>query len=264
MDEFVDKEKCFSYTLHKCESCGYETRDNSNASKHKKSTTCKSPYMIKIQRTAMDIEDVLELLKGIEKTTTNFTGNVGVASIGVQNNITINLVTPTKNTRVMMMEALKNPRLLAELKAASADEIPALIFKYAKGSESDGDYVKMIGDKVVEYDVNGNEKKLPTSKYIKKVIGDAVYTTKTHANQIKTRDEYSPYDQSHVRMARLNVEDFNAAETPGHKKSAKVKVTDVLDNYSAGDHIVYKYPAETKKIIDDTVVNIQSELTAVK
>jgi hypothetical protein len=269
MDEtFINKDKCFCYTLYKCESCGYETRHDGNASRHKKSTTCKTPNMIKLQKTAMDIDDVFELIKnmGITPQTTiesqTINGNVGV--VGVQNNITINLLTPTKNTRMMMMEAFKNPKLLAELKAASADEIPALIFRYTKGSESDGEYVKLDGDKVVEMDVNGKEKKLPTSKYIKKVIGDAVYTTKTHVNQIRTRDGYTPYEQSHVRMARLNVEDFNTAETPGYKKKEKVKVTDVLDKYSAGDHVVYKYPAETKKIIDDTVDNISNELNQVK
>jgi hypothetical protein len=53
----MDKEKCFRYTLHKCETCGYQTRDDSNASKHKKSMICISPVMIKLQKTAMDIED---------------------------------------------------------------------------------------------------------------------------------------------------------------------------------------------------------------
>jgi hypothetical protein len=257
--ELINKDKCFIFTIHKCNTCGYETKHDSLASRHKK--TCVSSSLSKVQKPAMLVEDVIELLANVQRISSTFNGEHN-NNIGVQNNITINLITPSKDTRTMMMEAFKNPRLLAELKAASADEIPSLIFRYTKGSESGGEYVKLDGDKVVEMDTNGREKKLPTSKYIKKVIGDAVYTTKTHVNQIKPRDGYTPYEASHVRMARLNVEDFNTVETPGHKKKQKVKVTDVLDKYSAGDHVVYKYPAETKKIIDDTVDNISNEIQA--
>ena len=92
-------------------------------------------------------------------------------------NITINLTVPDKSVVSAVYDAVKNPDCVRELKYADPQEIPAILFKYTRGTCADKQYIKYDPDKntVLHKDpVTGKEVAKDLKKYRKQWIARQV------------------------------------------------------------------------------------------
>jgi hypothetical protein len=79
------------------------------------------------------------------------------------------------------------------------------------------------------------------NKYTKKFIGDATNSIEANEHLIE------------CKYGKELVQEFTAKNLPGHKKNEKVSAAEALKNYASGSHVVYKYPAGTRKVVDSAV-----------
>lgn len=227
--------KTYTNILYTC-GCGYETLYSGNACKHKKIScghemTSKTEEFV-LKRDAANVASVVN--------TANGDHNINYFD---QKQITINLVVPNADTRTLIFKACETTQFQRDLAGEfEVERIPALIFRHAKGRavthDSPNTFVKLHDDKVHEKDANGNVTKTSLTKYAKKFIGDATTTLITHTDIIKDKH------------AKELVGDMYAKNLPSHKRGEKISTAEVLQNFSSGDHVIYKYPAETRKVCD--------------
>lgn len=229
--------KTYNIKLYTC-GCGYETTDVGNASKHKK-TSCGH------QMTSQTEEFVRKKdVSNVQPVHTTY--NCGDYAYIDQKQITFNLTIPNGDTRTVIYKALQSPQFQRELNGEfEVEKIPALIFRHAKGSglTKDGPdkFVRVEDDKVHERDMKGNITKTTLNKYTKKFIGDAATSIEANEHLIE------------CKYGKELVQEFTAKTLQGHKKGEKVSAAEALKNYSTGSHIVYKYPAGTRKVVDSAV-----------
>ncbi|AGE48397.1 protein of unknown function (DUF1390) [Paramecium bursaria Chlorella virus AN69C] len=235
----MDGIETFKTTLFTC-GCGYKTLNSGNASTHKKGS-CGH------QMTSQTEEFVRKRdVSNVQPASINNTYNCGDYAYIDQKQITFNLTIPNGDTRTVIYKALQSPQFQRELNGEfEVEKIPALIFRHAKGSglTKDGPdkFVRVEDDKVHERDMKGNITKTTLNKYTKKFIGDAATSIEANEHLIE------------CKYGKELVQEFTAKTLQGHKKGEKVSAAEALKNYSTGSHIVYKYPAGTRKVVDSAV-----------
>ena len=253
----INKEKTHSAHTYKCTTCGYSTFDSGNSSRHKKSTRCKQPMMERVQVSVMLVSDVLELLQ-------KFSGNA--APIGTQNNadtihhtvvgtqnITINLTVPDKSVVLSIYDAVKNQECIDEIRGADPQQIPAIFFKYTRGTKAE--------QKVIQFDADKNlvrHKDPITGKEVAKDL-------KKYRNEYlaKNADVYD--DDYHIpympREVQRSMKDLSAPiyET-GKKKDAPIPAAKIIKMCATGDHKMYKLPEESKQFYTDVAENVDNEI----
>jgi hypothetical protein len=253
----IPADKTFTYILYKCSCCGYETRERCHSSRHKKSIKCESPLIEKITKTAIDVDDLQELLKiySSTTTTTNISGDHNGDIINYNDNkqITFNLTVPDGDTRTIIYKALKSQQFQRELNGEFQPEnIPALIFRHTKGRgiiRQNGEKVIHVeDDKVHEKDSGGKLTKTPLNKYAKQFINDATCTLENNVNLIQPK------------FAKELVDDLKTENLPGHKRDEKVSGAEALKNYASGSHVVYKYPTETRGFVTRAVDAVKKDI----
>ena len=226
--------KTYTSILYSC-GCGYETLASGNACRHKKS-------LCGHEMTSITEEFVLKRDAVIAPVVNTANGDHNVNYFD-QKQITINLVVPNADTRTLIYKACETTQFQRDLAGEfEVERIPALIFRHAKGRavthDSPNTFVKLYDDKVHEKDANGNVTKTSLNKYAKRFIGDATTSLTTHTDVIKDK------------QAKDLVDDMYAKNLPSHKRGEKISTAEVLQHFSSGDHVVYKYPSETRKICD--------------
>jgi hypothetical protein len=235
--------KTYTTTLYSC-GCGYETLASGNACRHKKSscghtmTSITEEFVLK--RDASSVASVVN--------TSNGDHNINYFD---QKQITINLVVPNADTRTLIYKACETTQFQRDLAGEfEVEKIPALIFRHAKGRavthDSPNTFVKLHDDKVHEKDVNGNVTQTSLNKYARKFIGDAMTSLTTHTDVIKNK------------QAKELVDDMYTKNLSSHKRGEKISTAEVLQNFSSGDHVVYKYPAETRKVVDTSMNHLKN------
>ena len=168
-------------------------------------------------------------------------------------NITINLTVPEKSVVSAVYDAVKNPQCAREIKYADPQEIPAILFKYTRGTCADKQYIKYDPDKneVLHKDpVTGKEISKELKKYRNDYLGKnaAVYDHTYHI-------QYMPKDIQRS-MNELSRPMFDS----GKKKDAPIPGADVIKMCASGDHRMYKLPHDSKQFFSDVVDNVDREI----
>ena len=245
----ISKEKTFSYTIYKCSCCNYETRVQQHASRHKTSTKCSEPNIRKESRLAMDVKDVMEMFASMSAI--SITGDHN--TVDQSTNITINLTVPDKSVVSSVYDAVKNPDCVRELKYADPQEIPAILFKYTRGTCADRQYIKYDPDKntVLHKDpVTGKEVAKDLKKYRNEYL-------------VKNADVYD--DTYHIQYMPKEIQrNMNELARPafdtGKKKDDPIPAANVIKMCASGDHRMYKLPHDSKKFYTDVVDNVDREI----
>ena len=129
--------KIITGTLYSCD-CGYETLSSDRASKHSKTIKCVQNTMVKREMRFVSEEDYMANT-GHAVNNTIYSGDHSNNSI----NITINLSVPEKSVVSAVYDAVKKPQCATEIKYADPQEIPAILFKYIRGTCADKQYIKL-------------------------------------------------------------------------------------------------------------------------
>jgi len=238
--------------LYSCE-CGYKTTNNNLACKHSKTLKCKGTVMKKRDVNFVLEEDYTSLMQKCN------TGNQGVVTIGDHasnvsvSNITINLTVPDKSVVSAVYDAVKNPDCVRELKYADPQEIPAILFKYTRGTCADRQYIKYDPDKntVLHKDpVTGKEVAKDLKKYRNEYL-------------VKNADVYD--DTYHIQYMPKEIQrNMNELSRPafdtGKKKDEPIPAANVIKMCASGDHRMYKLPHDSKKFYTDVVDNVDREI----
>ena len=246
--------QAYKTTFYTC-GCGYQTLNNGNAYRHKK-TPCGHEMTSEMKEFVLK-EDAVAHSNNITVPLDNSTinGNV-IGKIGKyidQKHVTFNLMVPDADTGRVVYEVLKSEDFQNALSAEfQTENIPAILFKYTKGryvERPDGDAAVIVkDDKVHEKDAGGNVVKTPLTRYAKKFVGDATRTIETHADILTHRHSKSVVD------------DFRSRNLPGAKRHEQISGAEALKKYSAGDHETYKYPAETRGYVERAVSAVKDEI----
>ena len=250
----IPHNKTMVMVSYKCECCGYETSAHGNSAKHKQTKKCPNPSMKKNEKVVMAIDDVLDLISSIKKNADNqgvifgdYASNISVS------NIVINLTVPDKSVVSSVYDAVKNPDCVRELKYADPQEIPAILFKYTRGTGADKQYIKYDPDKntVLHKDpVTGKEVAKDLKKYRNEYL-------------VKNADVYD--DTYHIQYMPKEIQrNMNELARPafdtGKKKDDPIPAADVIKMCASGDHRMYKLPHDSKKFYTDVVDNVDKEI----
>jgi hypothetical protein len=241
--------KTFTSILYTC-GCGYETLSSGNACKHKK-TKCGHTMTSTCEKFILEREYVASVDNSTNCITTgdHFTNNGNLH----MSNITINLTVPDKSVVSAVYDAVKNPDCVRELKYADPQEIPAILFKYTRGTCADKQYIKYDPDKntVLHKDpVTGREVAKDLKKYRNEYL-------------VKNADVYD--DTYHIQYMPKEIrQNMNELSRPafdtGKKKDAPIPAADVIKMCASGDHRMYKLPHDSKKFYTDVVDNVDKEI----
>jgi hypothetical protein len=239
--------KVFTFSVYKC-SCGYETSDSGNASRHKKKT---GEHVISTETK----EFVLKSDYDAKPTTTigqNQTADT-IHNDNSTNNIIINLTVPEQSIIGSIQEAVKNEDCIREIRGATPNEIPAILFKYTRGT--------MSGKPLIKYDPKKNvvESKDPvTGEGVKQKLSK--FRNDYLAKQTDIYDEtfHIPYMPNPVKRDMLSMTDPQFPT--GNKKDKPVSPAEVIKICATGDHRMYKLPHETKRFYTDVADNVDTEI----
>ena len=250
-------DKTFLSMTYKCSTCGFETNHSVNGSRHKKSIRCSNPQIEKVERTVMDVNDVKELMKSLEaKYSAIINGdhnNVDQSVKNIHQNITINLVLPEKSVVSSIYDAIKKQECLDEIRHADAQDIPAILFKYTRGTKAEQQVIKYDSDKnVVRHKdpVTGKDVSKELKKYRNEYLADNA--------DVYDDDFHIPYMPGYIQkaMKQLTKPEFET----GKKKDEPIPASEVIKICAAGDHRMYKLPHETKKFYTQVANNIDKEI----
>jgi len=237
--------------LYTCD-CGYKTTIYNLAHSHSKTKKCIHHTMNKKDVEFVLKEDYMAKSSSSIPVVNNII-NAGEHSNISQMNIVINLTVPDKSVVSAVYDAVKNPDCVRELKYADPQEIPAILFKYTRGTGADKQYIKYDPDKntVVHKDpVTGKEVAKDLKKYRNEYL-------------VKNADVYD--DTYHIQyMPREIRQNMNELARPafdtGKKKDAPIPAADVIKMCASGDHRMYKLPHDSKKFYTDVVDNVDKEI----
>jgi hypothetical protein len=171
----------------------------------------------------------------------------------MQNNITINLVVPDKSVISSIYDAVKNQECIDEIRYADPHQIPAILFKYTRGTKAEQPVIKydVVKDVVHHVDpVTGHE----TSKDLKK------YRNEYLAEQADVYDDtyHIPYLPLPVRKNMKELADPQYDN--GKKKDGPIPAADVIKICASGDHRMYKLPHESKRFYTQVANDVDKEI----
>ena len=233
----------FLATLYTC-GCGYKTLNCGNASKHKK-TKCGHAMYNTSEKFVLE----RDMIASVGNPTNCITGDHFTNNGNLHmTNITINLTVPDKSVVSAVYDAVKNPDCVRELKYADPQEIPAILFKYTRGTCADKQYIKYDPDKntVLHKDpITGKEVAKDLKKYRNEYL-------------VKNADVYD--DTYHIQYMPKEIQrNMNELSRPV-KKDAPIPAADVIKMCASGDHRMYKLPHDSKKFYTDVVDNVDKEI----
>ena len=244
--------KVYKFQMHIC-GCGYETNHGGNATKHKK-TSC-GHEMSSIMRNFVLEDDVKNMNTSTGNVSITGDHNIGnqINNVDIGTQINITLQVPDKTVIASIQEAVKNQDCIEELRCADPQQIPAILFKYTRGTKAE--------QRVIKYDADKN-----VVKHIDPVTGKEVAKDlKRYRNEYLVKnadvyddDYYIPYMPPRVQrsMKEMSTPSFDS----GKKKEKQIPAADVIKMCASGDHRMYKFPVETKKFYTDVAENVDNEI----
>jgi hypothetical protein len=185
-------------------------------------------------------------------------GNVGTIGDTVVNdhsvvNVNITLSIPDKSVVSAVYDIFNNQDFVSEIRAADPQQIPAIVFKYTRGTAAEQTYIKYDSDKnVVRHKdpVTGKE----TTKDLKKYRNEYL---KESANLFDD-DYHIPYAPTNIQRALKDM--TSPAFDTGKKKEDPISGAQVIKMCASGDHRMYKFPLETKEFYNDVAKNVDVEI----
>jgi hypothetical protein len=179
------------------------------------------------------------------------TGDVNGDVIGTQINITLQV--PDKTVVASIYDAVKNQDCVNELRGADPSEIPAILFKYTRGTKAEQPLIKYDADKNVVRHVDpitGKEVAKDLKKYRNEYL-------------VKSADVYD--DTYHIQYmpqrAQSSLKDLTRPiYDSGKKKDKQIPAADVIKMCASGDHRMYKFPTDTKKFYTNVAENVDNEI----
>jgi hypothetical protein len=190
-------------------------------------------------------------------TDSTLTGNVHVDNTVVHDhsvvNVNITLSIPDKSVVSAVYDIFNNQDFVSEIRAADPQQIPAIVFKYTRGTAAEQTYIKYDSDKnVVRHKdpVTGKE----TTKDLKKYRNEYL---KESANLFDD-DYHIPYAPTNIQRALKDM--TSPAFDTGKKKEDPISGAQVIKMCASGDHRMYKFPLETKEFYNDVAKNVDVEI----
>jgi len=206
-------------------------------------------------------EDVKRMKTSTGNVSISGDNNVGIGTqhidtqnnIGIGTQINITLQVPDKTVVASIYDAVKNQDCVDELRGADPQEIPAILFKYTRGTKAEQQVIKYDADKnVVRHvdPVTGKEVAKDLKKYRNEYLvkNADVYDDTYHIQYMPPRVQRS--------MRDLPTPSFDS----GKKKDKQIPAADVIKMCASGDHRMYKFPADTKKFYTDVAENVDNEI----
>ena len=236
--------KVFTYPLYIC-SCGYETTHRQNVSKHKKTSGTHEVTLESVEFVKRSEYDT--------KPATSIGQQADTINNNTDNSITINLMIPEQSIIGSIQDAVENEECIREIRGATPHEIPAILFKYTRGT--------MAGKPLIKYDPKKNvvESKDPvTGEGVKQKLSK--FRNDYLAKQTDIYDEtfHIPYMPQPVKRDMLSMTDPQFPT--GNKKDKPVSPAEVIKICATGDHRMYKLPHETKRFYTDVADNVDTEI----
>jgi hypothetical protein len=174
-------------------------------------------------------------------------GNVSVTNVNIHLNV------PDKSVIQSVYDAVKNPECISEIRCADPQQIPAILFKYTRGTKAE--------QPVVQYDANKNVVKCVDPITKKEVSKDL----KKYRNEylVENADVYDdmyhiPYMPSKIQPAMRELTEPQFAT--GKKKDDPIPAADVIKMCAIGDHRMYKLPHDSKKFYTQVADNVDKEI----
>jgi hypothetical protein len=188
-------------------------------------------------------------------------GNVGVVNQNVDNsvrqNITINLTVPDKTIVGAIYEAVKNQECIDEIRHADPHQIPAILFKYTRGTKAEQQVIKYDPDKnVVKHkdSVTGQD----VSQDLKKFRNEYL------AEQADVYDDVYHIPYFPLPVQRNMTELAKPMFDNGKKKDEPIPAAEVIKICATGDHRMYKLPHDTKRFYTQVANDIDKEIKSSK
>lgn len=238
-----------SGTLYSCD-CGYRTLSKDCASKHSKTKKCILRTMVKKDMCFVSVSDYMAKNS---PSSVNNTITAGDNSNISQTNITINLVVPEKSTLRSVQDAVKNPECISEIRAADPREIPAILFKYTRGTKAEQSFISYdSGKNIVRHrdGVTGGE----VSKDLRKFRNEYL----RESTDIFDDDYHIPYMSPSVIPSMKDMTD--PVFDTGKKKEELINAAQVIKMCASGDHRTYKFPHTTKEFYTHVANNVDREI----
>ena len=245
--------KIFKATLYSCD-CGYQTTSRVQACKHSKTIKCQAHSVTKKIEEFVLKEEHLAAVQGCPGTINNITGSQNIIGSNVsQVNVTINLTVPNASIVQSIYDAMKSQECIDEIKYADPHQIPAILFKYTRGTKAEKQVIKydVAKDAVHHVDpVTGHE----TSKDLKKFRNEYL------AEQADVYDDtyHIPY------LPKTIQKNMNELATPqyenGKKKDKPIPAAEVIKICASGDHRMYKLPHDTKRFYTQVADDVDKEI----
>jgi hypothetical protein len=170
-----------------------------------------------------------------------------------QTNISIHLTIPDKSVVQSIYDAVKNPECVAEIRGADPQQIPAILFKYTRGTKAEQPMIQYDADKNVVKCVDPVTKK-EVSKDLKKYRNEYLVENA----DIYDKDYHIPYMPPKIQPAMRELAD--PQYDTGKKKEEPIPGADVIKMCAAGDHRMYKLPHDSKKFYTQVANNVDKEI----
>ena len=214
-----------------CSACGHVTCDRSNAAKHAKKCGVEvAPVNLKVSvlSSRPRVDDVPPRRRS------------PVAPVVRKSDPTLDR--PDADMRTAMMRAI--PLLGARMDITSLEDLPALLFRTARGTDAPARYLAVVGNAVTEMKPTGGTERTSIDKFVRRVVAFAADACVACGGQ-DLCDE-------------LDAKDFVAAR--GERESR----SDLIRMYSSGDHRYYRASYEGKEFVRKTADAVRDELDAVQ
>jgi hypothetical protein len=173
------------------------------------------------------------------------------------NNITINLVVPEKSVVSSIYDAVKIPECIDEIRYSDPEQIPAILFKYTRGTKVDPPVIKYDpGKNVVRHKdpVTGEEVAQDLKKYRNEYLAKNA--------DVYDDDFHIPYMPPQIQK---NMRELAAPQYDnGKKKDGPIPAADVIKMCAAGDHRMYKLPHESKRFYTNVAANVDNEIKSTR
>jgi hypothetical protein len=168
-------------------------------------------------------------------------------------NVSIHLTVPDKSVVQSVYDAVKNPECVAEIRGADPQQIPAILFKYTRGTKAEQPVIQYDADKNVVKCVDPVTKK-EVSKDLKKYRNEYLVENA----DIYDKDYHIPYMPPKIQPAMRELAD--PQYDTGKKKEEPIPGADVIKMCAAGDHRMYKLPHDSKKFYTQVANNVDKEI----
>lgn len=220
-----------------CPTCGYATADRSNAAKHAKKCGAEIALAhLRVSVLSTRPRVAAPRFRKVEKAAVPAVPEGGPK-----------LDRPIADMRLDMERAIA--RLGAHrMDITESRDIPALLFRAARGADAPARYLAIVDEGVVEMRPGGGVERTTVKRFLRRILADAVAAVAA-----------SDLGGEEMRELRRDL-DEKTFQSSGRAHSR----ADLLRMYAASDPWYYKASPECKEFVETTLVAVRYELDALR